>query len=81
MISYIVFIFVVRTIKFNRERARPDAAQEDILTTFVTNESTANEIGYRSVTRSECFFDIRTCHFDILVMKHTKRMFLKNKVI
>jgi len=36
-------------MKFNKERARPDAAHEDMLSTFVTTESTANEIGYRLV--------------------------------
>ncbi len=39
----------MRTVKFNRQRARPDAAQDDLLSTFVTTETSANEIGYRFV--------------------------------
>lgn len=43
------FLLLVRTVKFNRQRARPDAAQDDLLSTFVTTETSANEIGYRFV--------------------------------
>jgi hypothetical protein len=39
----------VRTIKFNKTRAPPDATQDDILATFVPTETSVNEIGYRFV--------------------------------
>jgi hypothetical protein len=42
-----VFIFIVITIRFNKQSARPDAAQDDLLSTFVTSQTTANEIGFR----------------------------------
>lgn len=38
---------VVRTVKFNRKRARPDAIHDDLLSTFFTPETAANEIGFR----------------------------------
>jgi hypothetical protein len=37
------------TIKFNKQRARPDATQEDFLATFVPTETAINEIGFRFV--------------------------------
>ncbi|CAF4374018.1 unnamed protein product, partial [Adineta steineri] len=35
------------TIKFNKRRARPDATQDDLLSSFVTSQTSANEIGFR----------------------------------
>jgi hypothetical protein len=43
------FFLLVLTIKFNKQRARPDAAQDDFLSTFVTSQTSANEIGFRFV--------------------------------
>lgn len=45
----IALYLLVRTFKFNKERARPDATQDDYLSTFVTTETAANEIGFRFV--------------------------------
>ena len=36
-------------MKFNKRRARPDATQEDLLSSFVTSQTAANEIGFRFV--------------------------------
>jgi hypothetical protein len=46
-------MYLVRTIKFNKERARPDATQDDYLSTFTTTETVANEIGFRDETYKE----------------------------
>ncbi|CAF5197121.1 unnamed protein product, partial [Rotaria magnacalcarata] len=40
-------------IKFNRKRARPDAAHDDLLSSFVTSQTSANEIGFRDETYRE----------------------------
>lgn len=48
LITLIVLIwYLVRTVKFNRKRARPDAIHDDLLSTFFTPETAANEIGFR----------------------------------
>jgi hypothetical protein len=44
---------LVITIRFNKEHARPDAAQDDFLSTFASSLPTTNEIGFRFV------FDIK----------------------
>jgi hypothetical protein len=44
-----MFFVLVITIQFNKQRARPDAAQDDLLSTFVSPQTTANEIGFRFV--------------------------------
>jgi hypothetical protein len=41
---------LVCTIKFNIQHARPDATQDDLLSTFITTETSANEIGFRFVS-------------------------------
>lgn len=43
----------VLTIRFNRQRARPDAIHDDFLSTFVTPETAANEIGFRDESYRE----------------------------
>ncbi|CAF1088274.1 unnamed protein product [Adineta steineri] len=54
LITLIVLLwYLVITIKFNKERAYPDARQDDILSTFVTSQTSANEIGYRDETYTE----------------------------
>ena len=42
-------LVLVLTIRFNRQCARPDAAQEDFLSTFVPLQSNTTEIGFRFV--------------------------------
>jgi len=44
-----VFFSLARTIEFNKKRARPDASQEDYLSTFAPTETSPNEIGFRFV--------------------------------
>jgi hypothetical protein len=49
LLVFLSLFLSVRTLKFNKQRARPDATQEDLLSTFVTTETAANEIGFRFV--------------------------------
>ncbi len=51
----ILLIFVVLTIRFNKQCAPPDATQDDLLSTFVTSQTTANEIGFRFVMKRKFF--------------------------
>jgi hypothetical protein len=44
-----LFLLKVITIKFNKQRACPDATQDDLLSTFITPQTSANEIGFRFV--------------------------------
>ena len=74
-----IFLFEVITIKFNKERAYPDATQDDILSSFVTPQTSANEIGFRFVDTS--WIRPWCCLFFVLVMKLTRKMFWKNKLI
>jgi hypothetical protein len=73
------FFFPVITIQFNKQRARPDATQDDLLSTFVTSQTSANEIGFRFVfhhsglNRPRCL-----C---LLGMRVTRRTSWKNKPI
>ena len=61
----ILSFVVVITIRFNRKRARPDAIHEDLLSSFITPEISANEMGFRFVIIIDlidsiiffCFFD------------------------
>ena len=69
---------IVITIKFNKLHNLPDAAQDDLLSTFVTSQTTANEIGFRFVF--EYLFEIISFEI-LLVMKLIQKMFLKNKQI
>ncbi|CAF1648863.1 unnamed protein product, partial [Didymodactylos carnosus] len=41
------------TIKFNSQRARPDATQEDLSASFITTQTSASEIGFRDETYTE----------------------------
>ncbi|CAF1401479.1 unnamed protein product [Adineta ricciae] len=45
--------YLVLTLKFNKRRARPDATQEDLLSSFVTSQTAANEIGFRDESYRE----------------------------
>ncbi|CAF2463869.1 unnamed protein product [Rotaria sp. Silwood2] len=45
--------YLVITIMFNHRRARPDATYEDLLSSFVTSQTSANEIGFRDETYRE----------------------------
>ncbi|CAF3304157.1 unnamed protein product [Rotaria socialis] len=45
--------YLVLTIKFNQKRARPDATHDDLLSSFVTSQTSANEIGFRDETYRE----------------------------
>jgi hypothetical protein len=52
-------LFLVITIRFNKESARPDAAQDDYLSTFTSTQSTTNEIGFRFVLNEKIFLEIK----------------------
>ncbi len=49
-------MIVVLTIRFNKKCAPPDATQDDLLSTFVTPQTTANEIGFRFVMKRKFLF-------------------------
>ncbi|UJR25723.1 hypothetical protein I4U23_007075 [Adineta vaga] len=53
IILIVLLCYLVITIKFNKERARPDATQDDLLSTFITPQTSANEIGFRDETYTE----------------------------
>jgi len=58
IIIFIVLIwYLVITIRFNKESARPDAAQDDLLSTFVPSQTTTNEIGFRDETYEKNVFE------------------------
>ncbi|XP_064651129.1 transmembrane protein 192-like [Lineus longissimus] len=40
-------IYLVRTCKFNRMRAAPDACQDEIMTSFLVTQSHTSEVGFR----------------------------------
>jgi hypothetical protein len=46
-------VFLVKTIRFNKQCTRPDAAQDDFLSSFVAPQTTTNEIGFRFVSKFE----------------------------
>lgn len=51
-------LVLVLTIRFNRQCARPDAAQEDFLSTFVPLQINTTEIGFRFVLLGVSFLFI-----------------------
>ncbi|CAF1059375.1 unnamed protein product [Adineta ricciae] len=53
IISTVLIWYLVLTIKFNKECAYPDATQDDILSSFITPQTSANEIGFRDETYTE----------------------------
>jgi len=76
-----MFFVLVITIQFNKQRARPDAAQDDLLSTFVSPQTTANEIGFRFVFERKFSLEMNFIKKIFLVMKLIQKMFLKNKQI
>ncbi|CAF4855231.1 unnamed protein product [Rotaria socialis] len=45
--------YLVMTIQFNKQRNLPDAALDDLLSTFVPLQGSTNEIGFRDQTYTE----------------------------
>ncbi|CAF3544404.1 unnamed protein product, partial [Rotaria sp. Silwood2] len=52
MLSVLLWYLVI-TIKFNRQRVPPDAALDDLLSTFASLQTSTNEIGFRDETYTE----------------------------
>lgn len=46
-------LILVLSIRFNQQRPRPDAIHDDLLSTFITPETAANEIGFRDESYRE----------------------------
>lgn len=45
-----MYFLLVLTVRFNKQRARPDANQEDYLSTFNVQQPMINEVGFRLVS-------------------------------
>ncbi|XP_050415156.2 transmembrane protein 192 [Patella vulgata] len=43
----VLILYLVRTVKFNRQKAYPDVSQDEMLTSFIQSQSMASDVGFK----------------------------------